>query len=94
MEFLPGPLLVPTVLIAAMLGGMLWAAVPGILKVKTGAHEVVTTIMMNGIAVSLLAWAINFPLKFTDAPEGAFVDLRTNQFPEQGLAVTSATPSA
>ena len=84
--FLPGPLLVPTVLIAAMLGGMLWAAVPGILKVKTGAHEVVTTIMMNGIAVSLVAWAINFPLKFTDAPEGAFVDLRTNQFPEQGLA--------
>ena len=68
-----------------MLGGMIWAAVPGILKVKTGAHEVVTTIMMNGIAISLVAWAINFPLHFNDAPEGAFVDLRTNEFPEQGL---------
>jgi simple sugar transport system permease protein len=64
---------------------MVWAAVPGVLKVKTGAHEVVTTIMMNGIAVSLLAWAINGPLKYNDAPEGAFVDLRTNIFPEQGL---------
>jgi general nucleoside transport system permease protein len=85
LDFLPGPILVPVTLIAAMLGGMVWAAVPGVLKVKTGAHEVVTTIMMNGIAVSLLAWAINGPLKYNDAPEGAFVDLRTNIFPEQGL---------
>ncbi|HEX2287457.1 MAG TPA: ABC transporter permease [Gaiellaceae bacterium] len=83
--FLPGPILVVAVLIAAMLGGMIWAAVPGILKVKTGAHEVVTTIMMNGIAVSLVAWAINFPLKFTEAPEGQNVDLRTDQFPDEGL---------
>jgi simple sugar transport system permease protein len=83
--FLPGPLLVPATLIAGMLGGMVWAAVPAILKVRTGAHEVVTTIMMNGIAISFLAWALNGPLKFNDAPEGAFVDLRTNLFPEQGL---------
>ena len=83
--FLPGPILVVVVLLAAMLGGMIWAAVPGILKVKTGAHEVVTTIMMNGIAVSLVAWAINFPLKFSNAPPGQNVDLRTDQFPEGGL---------
>ena len=83
--FLPGPILVVVVLIAAMLGGMIWAAVPGILKVKTGAHEVVTTIMMNGIAISLVAWAINFPLKFSNAPAGQNVDLRTDQFPEGGL---------
>jgi ABC-type uncharacterized transport system permease subunit len=83
--FLPGPLLLITALLAAMLGGMVWAAVPGVLKVTTGAHEVVTTIMMNGIALSLAAWALNFPLHFDDAPEGAFVDLRTNNFPEQGL---------
>ena len=85
LDFLPGPILVPVVLLAAMLGGMIWAAVPGILKVKTGAHEVVTTIMMNGIAISLVAWAINFPLKFTEAPEGQNVDLRTDQFPDHGL---------
>jgi general nucleoside transport system permease protein len=85
LSFLPGPILVVVVLLAAMLGGMIWAAVPGILKVKTGAHEVVTTIMMNGIAISLVAWAINFPLKFTEAPEGQNVDLRTEQFPDEGL---------
>lgn len=83
--FLPGPVLVVVVLLAAMLGGMIWAAVPGILKVKTGAHEVVTTIMMNQIAISLVAWALNFPLKFTNAPAGQNVDLRTDQFPEGGL---------
>src|SRR4029453_13087251 len=83
--FLPGPILVVVVLIAAMLGGMIWAAIPGVLKVKTGAHEVVTTIMLNGIAISLLAWAINFPLKFSNAPPGQNVDLRTDQFPEGGL---------
>jgi ABC-type uncharacterized transport system permease subunit len=85
LDFLPGPLLVIAVLIAAMLGGMIWAAVPGILKVKTGAHEVVTTIMMNGIAVSLLAWAINYPLKFSNAPAGQNVDLRTDKFPGSAL---------
>ncbi len=83
--FLPGPILVPTVLIAAMLGGMVWAAIPGILKVKTGAHEVVTTIMLNGIAVSLLAWALNFPLKIAERPGGQNVDLRTDQFPDTAL---------
>src|SRR4029453_5853295 len=72
--FLPGPILVTVVLLAAMLGGMLWAAVPGILKVTTGAHEVVTTIMMNGIAISLVAYALNGPLKFTNAPPGQTVD--------------------
>ena len=29
LDFLPGPILVPVVLIAAVLGGMAWAAVPG-----------------------------------------------------------------
>ena len=52
---------------------------------KTGAHEVVTTIMLNGIAVSLLAWAINFPLKFSEAPPGQNVDLRTDLFSDKAL---------
>jgi ABC-type uncharacterized transport system permease subunit len=83
LDFLPAPLLVIAVLIAGMLGGMVWAAIPAVLKVRTGAHEVVTTMMMNGIAISLLAWAINFPLKFKNAPPGQNVDLRTDLFPDQ-----------
>ena len=45
---------------------MAWAAVPAVLKVKTGAHEVVTTIMMNGIAASFVAWVIRGPLRYED----------------------------
>ena len=99
LDFLPGFLLVPAVLIAAMLGGMVWAAIPAVLKVKRGAHEVVTTIMLNWIAISLVGWALNGPLHYNDAPAGAFVDLRTNVFPKQGLAgdlgsVFGVTPGA
>jgi simple sugar transport system permease protein len=69
-----------------MLGGMLYAAIPAILKVKTGAHEVVTTIMLNGIAISFVAWALNGPLRFSDVVEGQNVDLRSDIF-EQSARV-------
>lgn len=85
LDFLPGPILMWGVLLAGAIGGMLWALVPAVLKVATGAHEVVTTIMMNGIAISFLAWALNGPLKFTDAPPGQNVDLRTDPFPQNAL---------
>jgi general nucleoside transport system permease protein len=84
-DFLPGLLHLAVVLLFACVGGMVYAAVPGILKVKTGAHEVVTTIMMNGIAVSIVAYALNGPLKFTKAPPGQNVDLRTDIFEPSAL---------
>lgn len=85
LDFLPGLLHLIAVLLFACLGGMIYAAVPAILKVKTGAHEVVTTIMMNGIAVSIVAYALNGPLKFTKAPPGQNVDLRTDIFEPSAL---------
>jgi len=81
-----GVLQFPVVLVFAMIGGMGYAAIPAVLKVKTGAHEVVTTIMLNGVAVSLVAWALRGPLKFTDA-SGAFnVNLRSDLFPNSAMA--------
>jgi ABC-type uncharacterized transport system permease subunit len=82
LDFLPGPLHLLAVILAAMAGSTLWAAVPAVLKVKTGAHEVVTTIMMNGIAVSFLAWALNNPLRTS---ETGFLDLRSDRFSESAL---------
>jgi general nucleoside transport system permease protein len=82
LDFLPGPIHLLAVILAAMAGSTAWAAVPAVLKVKTGAHEVVTTIMMNGIAVSFLAWALNNPLRTT---ETGFLDLRSDRFPESAL---------
>ncbi len=45
-------------LIAGALGGALWGFVPGILKARAGAHEVITTIMLNYVAALFLTWLI------------------------------------
>jgi ABC-type uncharacterized transport system permease subunit len=82
LDFLPAILLLPAVVIGAMIGSTAWAAVPAVLKVKTGAHEVVTTIMMNGIAISLVAWMLRNPLK---ASETGLIDLRTDLFSDKAL---------
>ena len=37
----------PLVLLGGLLGGFLWGALPGALRAYTGAHEVITTIMLN-----------------------------------------------
>jgi ABC-type uncharacterized transport system permease subunit len=79
---LPAIALLPLVVLGAVLAAMLWAAIPAVLKVRTGAHEVVTTIMMNGIAISLVAWLILNPLRSSDRQ---LVDLRTDVFPKEAL---------
>ena len=45
-------------MLAAGLGGALWGAIPGLLKARTGAHEVITTIMLNYVAGSLLLYLL------------------------------------
>ncbi|HEY6193937.1 MAG TPA: ABC transporter permease [Candidatus Eisenbacteria bacterium] len=53
---LPAPLLLPAALVAAALAGAAWGAVPGVLKARFGAHEVINTIMLNFIAFALVSW--------------------------------------
>jgi len=48
----------PLALVAGALAGGLFGFIPGFLKARTGAHEVVTTIMLNNAAVFLLTWAV------------------------------------
>jgi general nucleoside transport system permease protein len=43
----------PLALLCGFLGGAVWGFVPGILKAATGAHEVITTIMLNYVAINL-----------------------------------------
>ncbi len=50
---------IPLAMLAGMVGGGLWAAIPGYLKARNGAHEVITTIMLNFIAARIIAWAIS-----------------------------------
>ncbi len=55
---LPAVLHVPLALLAAAVGGALFGAIPGVLKARTGAHEVITTIMLNGIASFTVLWVL------------------------------------
>ncbi|WP_442933879.1 ABC transporter permease [Micromonospora sp. CPCC 206171] len=55
---LPPVLHLLVALIAGAAGGAIWGFIPGILKARTGAHEVINTIMLNYIAVYFLSWII------------------------------------
>jgi simple sugar transport system permease protein len=55
---LPVGLALVVALLAGAAGGALWGFLPGILKARTGAHEVITTIMLNYVALFFLSWLI------------------------------------
>lgn len=44
-------------------GGLAWSTVPGFLRVRYGLNEIITTIMMNYVAISLTAYLVKGPLK-------------------------------
>lgn len=60
---LPAPLHIIISIISGMIGGMIWAFLPIWLKIKKGAHEVVTALMMNYIAILLLDYLLNYPMR-------------------------------
>jgi general nucleoside transport system permease protein len=53
---------IPLSVLAGVAAGALWGFIPGFLKATRGAHEVVTTIMLNYVAISLLAALVAGPL--------------------------------
>lgn len=55
---LPFVIHLPLALLAGFVGGALWGAIPGLLKARTGAHEVITTIMLNFIALYLTTFML------------------------------------
>ncbi len=58
----PGWVLIPVLIVAGALAGAIWGGIVGILKAWRGAHEVVTTIMLNWIAFFVADYLINGPL--------------------------------
>ncbi len=58
---MPWPLHMLVAIIAGIIAGAIWAGIAGILKARTGAHEVIVTIMLNHIAFYLLAWMLATP---------------------------------
>lgn len=58
---MPAVIHVPLAVIAGLVGGALWGFIPGVLRAKTGAHEVITTIMLNFIAFRTLDYVLKLP---------------------------------
>lgn len=82
----PVPIAVLAGLLAGALFGAAWGFIPGALKAWTGAHEVVTTIMLNFIAGALIGFLITGPL---EAPGYGFS--RTGELGNAELPVIPGT---
>jgi len=63
-------LMMPLMIVAAALFGAAWAFIPGYLQAKRGSHVVITTILFNFIAISMMSYIISRVLK----PVGAAAD--------------------
>lgn len=61
-EQLPGLLVIPIGLIAGTAAGALWAAIPGYLKAKLQVNEILSTIMMNQIAIQIGFYLLRGPM--------------------------------
>ncbi len=76
---LPAPLHILFSLVVAMATGAIWAAFAGWLKVKRGVNEVISTIMLNFVALSLVAWAFKSFFTADNAPGGLLA--KTKELP-------------
>lgn len=72
--YLPAWIMLPTMLLAAALGGMIWAAIPGYLQAWRGSHIVITTIMFNFLAASVLTYLL---VNWLKAPGSMSVESRS-----------------
>jgi ABC-type uncharacterized transport system permease subunit len=82
---LPTLIHLPLAILAALLGGAIWGAIPGYLRAKTGAHEVITTIMLNFVALRLVDYLLtvdffqlagrNDPVSKSVAPSASYQKL-------------------
>lgn len=68
---LPAIIGIPLALLAGALAGGAYAYIPGILKVKYKVDEVITTIMLNTVAILFTSYLVNHPFATTEGKMGA-----------------------
>jgi simple sugar transport system permease protein len=81
---LPAILQIPLIFVVAVAFGSFWAWIPAVLKVRRGVNEVISTIMLNAIAVGVTAWLYNTYFRFqkVDASGRPSLDVKTKPVPE------------
>jgi general nucleoside transport system permease protein len=83
---LPPGLHLVIAILAGLVGGAVWGGVVGLLKARTGAHEVIVTIMLNYVAIYLLQWVLTtatFKRPGREDPISPIVD-PSAQYPQLG----------
>ncbi|MEM7727100.1 MAG: ABC transporter permease, partial [Cyanobacteria bacterium P01_A01_bin.45] len=65
---LPSFIHIPLALIAGFIFGGVWGLIPGYLKAVRGVNEVITTLLLNYIAINLISYLVQNPLKEANAP--------------------------
>ena len=78
---LPGPLHVVLIVVVAMAVAAVWAGIVAVLKVTRGVSEVISSIMLNVIALGIASFLLTGPLR--GSPEGASI-ISTAEIPESG----------
>jgi simple sugar transport system permease protein len=78
---LPGPLHVLLIVVVAMAVAAVWAGLVAVLKVTRGVSEVISSIMLNVIALGIASFLLTGPLR--GSPEGASI-ISTAEIPESG----------
>jgi simple sugar transport system permease protein len=77
-DYVPGFMLIPLMMILAILAGAMWALIPAALKAWIGVNEILTTLMMNYIAILLVEYLYTGPWR----DPGGYGFPGTAQFPE------------
>lgn len=60
---LPSLVAIPAVLVASAGAGALWALIPALMRLRLGVGEVITTILMNFVAIQMVSYAVRWPLQ-------------------------------
>jgi general nucleoside transport system permease protein len=97
----PAIVAIPSAIGASMLGGAVWGGIAGFLKAKRGSHEVIVTIMLNFIGLSLVDYLILYRFKSIDTPNpetnllpsGYQIWTLADIFQKFGLAWLTSTPA-
>lgn len=79
----PGWLLIPATLIMGFLAGSFWGFIPGILKARLGVNEILSTVMMNAIALQLMNLLLRGPLIDPAGVEAGTFLPQSERLPEQ-----------
>lgn len=90
---LPAPLLAPLTLVVGFLAGAFWGAIPGFLKARFDVNEILSTVMMNEIAVQLLLFLLSGPMLDPEQIAAGTRVPQSAQIPETAWLARLAPPS-